>query len=53
LLLDSHRDEIQITQGVVVAAAGNGDGGRVIEYLYQIISIHITDEVVQLAATSG
>ncbi|KAF1966557.1 ankyrin [Bimuria novae-zelandiae CBS 107.79] len=53
LLLDKRGADVKITQEVVVAAAGNEDDGKIMEYLHQMISIDITDAVIQSAATSG
>jgi hypothetical protein len=53
LLLDRRGDEVQITQEVVVAAAGNAHGKEIIEYLHQVTPTDITDAVIKSAATSG
>lgn len=53
LLLDRRSADVQITEQVVKAAAGNGDGGNLILHLHHATAIEVTEAVMESAATSG
>ncbi|CAO2653033.1 Nn.00g024440.m01.CDS01 [Neocucurbitaria sp. VM-36] len=53
LLIDQRGSEDKVIEEVVMAAAGNSDGGKLLRYLYEITDVKITDGVVESAATSG
>lgn len=54
LLLENQGDEVKITEEVVKAAAGNGNGGRVMALLLKKRGdeVKITQEVVKAAAAN-